>query len=784
MLTLWIAILSLPMLGGKFIAGPFSDQITAGLPFRGWGAEWWRRLGHVPLWNPEIFAGMPYVGALGTGDVLYPTAFLRLVLPTATVINLGFFIHYILAGVFMYLLLRRLQVSWASAVVGGLAYQLSGVVASYVQPGHDGKLVVTALLPLVLLGLVIGMRERRLWGYTLTAVGVGLSILSQHVQMTYYMLIAAALFALYLGFGGGGGGPVARADRVRALALAAAAVALGFGIAAVQLLPAFAHMPLSSRAVGYQGGFAGSTTYGIPWVHIPEFFLKNVVGWGTTYWGSAAGGNQIKLHSEYLGLPVIALALLGAGGGAGKDRRLKLWLAGIGALFLLIGLGKGTPFYHLWWSVMPYVKQMRAPGMSFFVVAFVVACFAAFGVERLERRADEARIKTYLKVWFIAAAVLALLAAAGLFGNMAAAIGGAPVAEGDIAFGAITSAAALAAVAALAWAGRRGAGAERFSLAHWTVLLALVIGADLWINAKPFWVYSTAHRDLLRPDPVTQHIKATLSAAPGRALDLGVAIAPPGTRPHPVYSGSVLMGLDVPQLLGEHGIEIRYFDDVWGGRGMWSNLANLQLWDLFAIRWVIVPALTQGLDSIPGYTRVLRDAMTSSGTPAHLFERTEPAPYARVVPAALALDSAQIVPTLVDPRMAHDRVVLLDSRAGVAVPPLAQLPAPSTARANVTKWEPGKMSITLDPAPATPAYLLVAENWYPDWRATVNGTPAPVLRGDWTLITVPLVAGAKNVDLVFTSRAYNSGKIVSFISLLLMLAAWAVPAIARRRRSA
>jgi uncharacterized membrane protein YfhO len=94
------------------------------------------------------------------------------------------------------------------------------------------------------------------------------------------------------------------------------------------------------------------------------------------------------------------------------------------------------------------------------------------------------------------------------------------------------------------------------------------------------------------------------------------------------------------------------------------------------------------------------------------------------------------------------------------------------------------MSITLDPAPATAAYLLVAENWYPDWRATVNGAPAPVLRGDWTLITVPLAAGANSVELAFTSRAYSRGKIVTFIALLLVLAAWAVPAIARRRRRA
>jgi len=755
------------MLQGKWIAGSLSDQVTAGLPFRGWGAEWWRRLGHVPLWNPEIFGGMPYVGALGTGDVLYPTAFLRLLMPTATVINIGFFVHYVLAGLFMYLLLRRLQVSWSGAVVGGLAYQLSGLVASYVQPGHDGKLVVTALLPLVLLGLVAGMRDRRWWGYGVTALGIGLSILTQHVQMTYYMLVATGLFALYLGFGTD---ITTTRDRLRVLGIASAAVAVGFGVAAIQLLPAFAHMPLSPRAVTVQGGFEGATTYGIPWMHIPEFFLKNFVGWGApgTYWGT----NGIKLHSEYLGLPVVALALLGAG--AGKDRRLRLWLAGIGLLFLLIGLGKGTPFYHLWWSVMPYVRQMRAPGMAYFVVVFVVACFAAFGVERLERRADDAVCKAHVRRWLIAAGILALLAVAGVFGTMAGALAhGQPVAGGDIMFGAVTSAIALAAAAGLAWAWGQG----RLAPMHWTIALTVVIAADLWINAKPFWTYSTLDHDLYRPDAITEHVKATPGPAPARALDVGAL-----TGPRAVYPGGVLMAEDVPQLLGTHGFEIRYFVDVMGGQNQWRNLGSLHLWDLFAVRWAIVPAGARQLDSIPGFTRVLRDAATPTG-PANLLERTAPAPYARVVSAAANLDSTQIVPTLVDPRMAYDRVVLLDARDSVSVPALTDLPVASPARATVTQWEPGRMSIALDPAPSAASYLLVAENWYPDWRATVDGAPARVLRGDWTLITVPVPAGAKAIELAFDSRAFRRGKVITWLSLILALGAVVGPAVRRRRRA-
>jgi len=107
---LWIAVLSLPAWTGRFLAGPYSDQYDTGYAFRDWLAGEVRRTGHIPLWNPELFGGLPFVGAMH-GDIFYPTAWLRLVLPTGTAMNLGFIVHYVLAGLFTYLLLRRLRVS-------------------------------------------------------------------------------------------------------------------------------------------------------------------------------------------------------------------------------------------------------------------------------------------------------------------------------------------------------------------------------------------------------------------------------------------------------------------------------------------------------------------------------------------------------------------------------------------------------------------------------------------------------------------------------------------------
>ncbi|HYU88800.1 MAG TPA: YfhO family protein, partial [Gemmatimonadales bacterium] len=435
--TLWPLLLSLPMFAGMWLASPWSDQYTAGLPFHAWSAEWFKRSGHLPLWNSEIFGGMPFVAA-GSGDIFYPTWLLRFIVPVTTAGNLSFSLHYILAGLFTYLLLRRLRVGWTGSVIGGLAYELSGLIASYPSPGHDGKLFASTMLPLILLALVLALRERRWQGYPLLAAATGLTLLG-HFQLAYYSLIAAGLFALYLTFeeaGDSGGG-----ERVLRLAVALVAVVIGFGVAAIQVLPFFEYIPFSPRAQGYHG-FEGSTSFAIPWNHVPEFFVKNFVGstGQGTYWGS----NPLKLHSEYLGLPVVVLAALGVT--VPERRRFALWAGGIGLLFLLISLGAGTPFFKLWWTVMPLVKKTRAPGMAFYVVALVTAMFAGLGVERA-LKGEGRRVMTPA---LIIGGVVALLGITGVFGHIAETLAAAKAAaagadQSAILWGALTSGLALTA---------------------------------------------------------------------------------------------------------------------------------------------------------------------------------------------------------------------------------------------------------------------------------------------------------------------------------------------------
>jgi hypothetical protein len=763
LLSVWVAILALPMIQGQWLVATYSDQYAAGYAFRSWGTSQWRALGHVPLWNPTLFGGLPFVGA-GHGDIFYPTSFLRLVLPVATVMNLGFVLHYLVAGLATYALLRRLRVSWVGAVVGGLGYQLSGLLLSYPLPGHDGKLFASTALPLACLGLVLALRERRMVGYPIVAASVALALLG-HVQMAYYLLIATGIFALYLTFGEKSTERPAR--RLAWLGGALAAVLVGFGLSMIQIWPFLEYVPFGTRAAGY-GGYEQATSYAIPWNHLPEFFLANFVGSRETYWGS----NPLKFHSEYLGLPVVALGAFGAAD-SGR-RRLVWWLGAIGLLFLLIALGGATPFYRLWYAVMPMVKKSRAAGMAFYIPSFVAALLAGLGAQRLAR-GDGRRLD---RVWAVAGGAVALLALAGAFGGLAAAIapyGRTPAAQaaaGAIRLGALGSGIALAALGAVVWLARRPA-VPPVALA---LGLAAVLGADLWRNGRSFWVYSPPPEEVHVPDSIVRRIKQ--ESPPYRVLDLSALTS------SPAYPGEgvVLMAHDIPQLLGHHAHEIQRFDELMGGRGQWRNVIEHpdRTLDLFAVRFVIAPA---GLDSLPGYRPVLAGAVTASGAAANLLERTDPVPWARVIPAALKTDDERLVPTLMDPRLPLDRIVLLGSDATVEPPPITAVPDPSPSRATMTAWRPGEMTIALDPAPPAPSFVLVAENWFPEWEATVDGQPAALLRGNHTMLTVPVPAGARTVELAFRSGTFRTGKLLTLVSLAMVAVAFVAP-LALRRRSA
>jgi len=282
--------LGFPALGGGFLINSRSDQFFAGYPFREFAAASLKAGHGIPLWNPYLFGGMPYVAAMH-GDIFYPTFLLRMILPTDVAMTWSFLIHIFLAGFFTYLFLRAWGIGYIPSVIGGIAYLMCGPIAGYVSPGHDGKLYVSALLPLALFFLIRGIRDGRQWAWGALALAIDGAVLSPHPQLLQYTLLACGAFALYLAFAelelpDGTRSRLERRVAVRRLLFALGAVVLGAFMGAVQFLPVREYVPFSPRAGGRDYDYG--TSFSLPLEEMINFYLPDFSGILDKYWAGTA----------------------------------------------------------------------------------------------------------------------------------------------------------------------------------------------------------------------------------------------------------------------------------------------------------------------------------------------------------------------------------------------------------------------------------------------------------------------------------------------------------------
>jgi len=750
-----------PMLTGQFLIG--DDQFIAGYGFRLFGAEEFKRTGAVPQWNPFLFGGLPFVAA-GHGEIFYPTAMLRWFMPVQTAMNFQIFVHLVLAGWFMHRFILALGGVWGAALGAGVAYELTGIMASMVSPGHDGKMMVTALAPLIFLGLLRAIRDNRASGYGIVALVSGLGLISPHFQMMYYLFVAAGLWTLYLLFLHPERHPAVRWPV--ALAAASAAVILGLFISGVQVFPFYEYIPWSPRALaGPSRGWEYATSWSMPPLELFTTVLPEFNGVLQGYWGQ----NSFKMHTEYLGATAVILAILAWG--PAERRRLLGALGVIGGLFLLVAFAAYTPFYRVWYEVMPFMKSVRAAGMAFYLPAFVVCTMAGLGLDRVLRgEVSSRRILTAAG----ALAALGLLGVVGVLQAVAESLASperlpAAMANADaLRAGALRLLVVSAAAGAVFWAAqsRRLVGAVAAGVA------AVLLTADAWSIDRLFVSYKPPAEISFRGDALTRRMQET--PLPYRVW-----------QPAGVYSGlgvyppSWLMAYRIPTLLGYHGNELRTFDDLLGGKNEWNNQVNPGLWDLFGVRYLV---LNQPQE-IPGFTRILGPEPTMLGGEGYLYEADAPPPYVRVMAGALKLPEADLAATAADPRFPVTDVVLLSDTTTATVAPIGDtIPAPSAAAARMLEWEPGRIRVALDGSDSRQTYLVAAENWYPDWTASVDGNPVPVLRAQNSVLSIQLPPGAREAEFRYVSRHHSRFKWVSILATIAACLLLIVPGIRERRR--
>lgn len=370
------------------VHNPVLDVIEQYYPWRAFAGQE-LATGRVPLWNPQVLCGAPFL-ATGQSALLYPFTWLFALDRGPAAWGLYLWLHLGLAASFAYALATSLARSRAAAVTTGLVFAFSGFFLAWLE-------YLTFLSSGVWLACALWTWERARAGHLrylpLLGLALGLSVLAGHLQVAAYVWVALVVWAILREF--------ERAPRAwgRAAGLLGAAFGLGALISAGQWLPTVELALASARA----GTVTAAQVWGnsLPFGHlaallVPFFFGDNYIQ--GAYWGHF---NFIETCG-YVGIPTLLLAGLALGAWKrmpAPGRLPALVLAGIG---LLWSFRTGLALLFFW--TLPGFGQLPNVGRALFLFCFGMALLAGAGLDCLGAY-TEARAKRAALWWFAAIGV-------------------------------------------------------------------------------------------------------------------------------------------------------------------------------------------------------------------------------------------------------------------------------------------------------------------------------------------------------------------------------------------
>ncbi len=698
------------------------------------------RAGELGLWNPYLSLGGSHAGD-PAALAWYPiNLLLALLLPIHAAYNYVVLVHVLLAALAMYLLARAWQQTSAGALLAGVVYAFSGFAVAHLQ--HLNILIALAWLPLIFYYAESLLVTARVQYLALAGIALALQILGGHTQIVLYGALAlAAYIALELLI-------MWRAGQRRAAARVAfgmiGAFALALGLAAVYIVP-FVEL---WDFIGHTGdvSWKRATTFSL----LPERLITFLFPFwfGGSVWRAEVGRDSLLELTGYVGILPLALAPFALTHPA-RRRAIFLLVLTVGAL--LLALGRYAPAYALVYP-LPVIGTVRAPARWLALVTFGFALLAGFGLDALRGHAADAVRR---RVGVAIVALLVALVPATLLAGASAAFG-APTLQDPATLAALVTILSAAGVIAL-WVRRMGS--KRMRL----VLTVAVVAADLFFFSASLWYNRVA--------PLTIYTQLASTAQP---------IVQDSEQPRLLYwgnrfrtrlkqgklesyvqvtrgalGGSLPMQFEVRAL---HG----YLREAPPYRNLFRTInkekdfgaLGARVAAMFGARYV----LTQRQLDAPELQLV------AQADGVNLYRYPDVQPRAFIVSQARALASPRAALNAIkrgdfDPR----RTVLLDAPA----PELNEVVTPS-ARAVIQVDESER--VVLHSQSDAPGYLVLSDTFYPGWRATVDGFPAPIYRANALVRAVPIGAGSHRVELVYDPLSVKIGAAISGGTSLLLLA--------------
>ena len=150
-----------------------------------------KETGEETYWTDAAFGGMPtyQLGAKYPNNYIKELDLAIRFLPRPADYLFLYFIG-------MYILFLTLKIEYRLAFLGALAFGFSTYLIIILGVGHNSKAHAIAYMPFVLSGIFLTFRGKYLWGFLLLTVSMGLELVANHFQMTYYLMLLVVIIGI------------------------------------------------------------------------------------------------------------------------------------------------------------------------------------------------------------------------------------------------------------------------------------------------------------------------------------------------------------------------------------------------------------------------------------------------------------------------------------------------------------------------------------------------------------------------------------------------------------
>jgi hypothetical protein len=674
--------------------------------------------GELPFWNPYNNCGVPFLAQWNTMP-LYPPSLIYLILPLPW--SLGFFclLHLWFAGFGMYQLARRWTHNDFAAAFAGMVFAFNGLTLNLLMwPSHIATL---SWAPWVVLGVEGAWREggRKI---ILAAFAGALQMLAggpEIILLTWILLLALWIQQFVKG----------ESPRAAACWRFPLVVVLVMALAAAQLLPFLDLAAHSQRSTGY-----ADTRWSMPGWGWANFLVPMAFGRTITE-GVFLQYDQAWTSSYYLGIGALWLALLAVW--TVRKSRVRL-LGALAIVALIFAFGGNTFVYPALRKIIPQLSFMTYPVKYMLLVALLAPLLAAFALAHWQNLRAEDK-PAFNRRLILMGAILLVFILGILFW-----VRQFPFPDDDV---------------------------QATLLNGWSRVVFLILtGAILWFlkECKPgfrlwtlgFGLILVAWLDVYTHEPtqnptVTPNVyepnlaRAKLAMQPQPALGQSRAMVSPAAALNFIH-----FALRDPKnnyLVKRLGYcaNCNLLDAVPKVDGFFS-LTPREGDDALSLFYTTTNADYPRLEDFLGVSQISAPDQFFHWQPRKTF-----LPLVTAGQKPVFLDDASILRALTQQDFDGSKIVFLPPEAK----PLVTVTNPTVAHVLGSKFTTQQVDIQVEAA--APSLVVVAQTWYHDWRAFVDGKPVPLLRANHAFQAVQVPQGRHDLRLTYKDRAFEFGAAVS-----------------------